>query len=99
MKAIWKNEVIAESDATIVIEGNQYFPPESVVKEFLRTKTHSTTCPWKGEAQYYDVVVGESVNQNAAWYYPTPKAGSVERVGQDFAGYVAFWNGVEVVES
>ena len=97
MKAIWENQVIAESDETIFIEGNNYFPPTAVKKEYLEESDHTSVCPWKGEAHYYDMVVGEKRNNNAAWYYPVPKKGSVERVRQDFANYIAFWKGVEVI--
>jgi uncharacterized protein (DUF427 family) len=97
MKAIWKDAVIADSNDLIVIEGNSYFPPHSVHTEYLRPSTHTTTCPWKGEAHYYDVVVSEDVNTNAAWYYPIPKDGALERVGQDFANYIAFWKEVVVM--
>ena len=97
MKAIWENKVIAESNETIVIENNHYFPSESVKKEYLKESDHLSTCPWKGEAHYYNIVVDGKQNDNAAWYYPVPKEGSVERVGKDFANYVAFWNGVEIV--
>ena len=91
MKAVWKNTTIAESDKTEVVEGNHYFPPESVSEQYLRpTDTHST-CPWKGEANYYDVVVGDEVNKDAAWYYPEPK-----EAAKQIKGHVAFWNGVEV---
>ena len=97
MKAIFNEQMIAESDETIVIEGNHYFPPESVSKEFLKESTHTSECIWKGHAKYYDVVVGEEVAKDAAWYYEHPKEGSIERVGKDFSNYIAFWNGVEVV--
>ena len=97
MKAIWEKQVIAESDETILIEGNHYFPPSSVKREYLKESDHTSTCPWKGEAHYYDIEVDGNRNGNAAWYYPVPKEGSVERVGKDFANYIAFWNGVEVV--
>ncbi|MCH7597874.1 DUF427 domain-containing protein [Patescibacteria group bacterium] len=97
MKAIWENQIIAESDETVVIEGNHYFPPASIKKEYLDESDHTSLCPWKGEAHYYDIVVDEKRNNNAAWFYPLPKEGSVERVGKDFANYVAFWKGVEVV--
>jgi uncharacterized protein (DUF427 family) len=96
VKAIWNGKVIAESNETIEIEGNQYFPSDAVKKEFFKKSSHHTTCPWKGEASYYDIVVDGKVNENAAWYYPKPKDGSVETVGKDFTGYVAFWNGVGV---
>lgn len=96
MKATWNGEVIAESTDTIEIEGNQYFPPTSVHKEFLEESDHTSTCIWKGLAHYYTVTVNGQRDENAAWYYPVPKEGSVERVGKDFSNYVAFWNGVEV---
>lgn len=96
MQALWNGEVIASSDETIVIEGNQYFPPTSVKAEFLQESDYTTECVWKGTAHYYDVVVGGETNENAAWYYPVPKDGSVERVGHDFTNYIAFWNGVIV---
>lgn len=91
MKAIWKETVLAESDDTVVVEGNHYFPRESVREEHLRPSATHTTCPWKGEASYYDVVVGDLVNKDAAWYYadPTPEAVTVK-------GRVAFWKGVRV---
>ena len=93
MKAIYKNQVIAESDNTVVIEGNNYFPPNSVKQEFLvRSDTH-TNCPWKGEASYYDVVVDGKVLNDAAWYYPNPRP-----LAEEIKGYIAFWNGVEVTE-
>lgn len=95
-KAIWNGQVLAESDDTIRIEGNHYFPPERVKKEFLTPSDMHTICPWKGEASYYNVVVNGETNEDAAWYYPVPKDGSVERVGKDFANYIAFWHGVEV---
>jgi uncharacterized protein (DUF427 family) len=96
MKALWNGAVIAESDATIVIEGNQYFPPDSVKKEYLEQSDYTTVCVWKGIAHYYTVVVDGKRNENAAWYYPEPKEGSVEKVGTDFKDYIAFWNGVTV---
>lgn len=96
MRAVWNGSVIAESDDTIVIEGNQYFPPDTVKKEFLKPSNHHTTCHWKGEASYYHIEVNGEINEDAAWYYPDPKAGSVEKVGKDFKNFVAFWHGVEV---
>ncbi len=100
MKAIWNNETIAEAskEELIRIEGNWYFPPKSLNWEFLSESDHHTICPWKGEASYYDITVAGEVNKDAAWYYPQPKEGSVERVKKDFANYVAFWHGVEVTE-
>jgi uncharacterized protein (DUF427 family) len=99
MKAIWHNQVLAEAqqEDLIRIEGNWYFPPQSLNREFFDDSDHHTTCPWKGEASYYDVTVDGAVNQFGAWYYPQPKDGSIERVKQDFSHYVAFWNGIEVV--
>ncbi|HAI76488.1 MAG TPA: hypothetical protein DCM08_09580 [Microscillaceae bacterium] len=93
MKAIYKGQVIAESNNTIVIEGNHYFPPNSVNTSYLRASALHTTCPWKGVASYYHIVVDEHENKDAAWYYPqaSEKAKSIE-------GYIAFWKGVEVVE-
>lgn len=96
MKAIWNGTVIAESDNTIEIEGNQYFPPSSVNRELLEHSDTTSTCVWKGLAHYYTLVAEGKKNEDAAWYYPEPKDGSIERVGKDFTDYVAFWNGVEV---
>lgn len=96
-KATWNGEVLAESDQTIRIEGNHYFPPESVDKTFLSPSDTHTICPWKGEASYYNVVVNGQTNEDAAWYYPVPKDGSIKRVGKDFTNYIAFWHGVEVM--
>lgn len=93
MRATWKGTVIAESDDTIVIEGNHYFPPDSIRSENFNESPHQTTCPWKGEASYYDVVVDGERNENAAWYYPHPKDAAKE-----IKDYVAFWRGVEVGE-
>ena len=100
MKAIWNNQIIAEAtaDELIKIEGNWYFPPKSLRWEYFEDSDHLTTCVWKGEASYYDIVVNGERNEFGAWYYPEPKEGSVERVKKDFANYVAFWNGVEVTE-
>jgi uncharacterized protein (DUF427 family) len=91
MKAIWNNKVIAESDATRVVEGNHYFPEESVNQEYLKpSRTHST-CPWKGEASYYSLDAGGKSNVDAAWYYPEPK-----EAAKEIKNYVAFWKGVSV---
>jgi uncharacterized protein (DUF427 family) len=98
MKAIWNGAVLAESDHTISIEGNEYFPPDSVHRKyFVGSDTH-TTCHWKGEANYYTIKVDGSENPDATWYYPIPKAGSIKKVGHDFTNYVAFWRGVEIHE-
>jgi uncharacterized protein (DUF427 family) len=93
MKAIWHGVVLAESDDTIVVEGNHYFPPEAIKREHFRESSTHTTCPWKGQASYYDVVVEDHVNRDAAWYYPEPKSGA-----QQIADHVAFWRGVAVEE-
>jgi len=93
MKATWDGEVIAESDETIVIEGNHYFPPDAVKKELLTASDSHTTCPWKGIASYYNIVVKDKVNKDAAWFYPEPKVAAKE-----IAGYVAFWKGVEIAK-
>lgn len=92
MKAIWNGAVLAESDQTIVVEGNHYFPPDAIRREYFEESATHTTCPWKGVASYYNVVVDGQVNKDAAWYYPTPKPAA-----QQIAGYVAFWRGVKVV--
>jgi len=93
-KATWNGTVIAESDRTKVVEGNQYFPPDAVRREHLRESSTHTTCPWKGVASYYDVVVGSEVNKDAAWYYPETKEAAT-----DIRGYIAFWRGVSVEPS
>ncbi len=93
MKAIMNGTVIAESSETIVIENNHYFPPDSIKREFLRESTHRSTCPWKGEAHYYDAVVEGKESKNAAWYYPNPK-----EAAKEIAGYVAFWKRVQVTD-
>lgn len=100
MKAVWNGAVIAEADKVnlIRIEGNWYFPKSAIKSEFFESSDTHTTCPWKGLASYYNVVVEGESNSDAAWYYPEPKDGSVERVGKDFANYVAFWHGVEVTD-
>ena len=91
MKAVWNDTVIAQSEATRVVEGNHYFPPESLIREHFRASEKRTVCPWQGEASYYHIVVGESVNQDAAWYYPEPK-----EAAREIQNHVAFWKGVEV---
>jgi uncharacterized protein (DUF427 family) len=92
MRAIWHDVVLAESDDTVVVEGNHYFPVESLRRENFRASDHRSVCPWKGTASYYDVVVGGKVNANAAWYYPEPKEAAMQ-----IKDRVAFWKGVEVV--
>ena len=91
MKAVWSGVVLAESNDTIVVEGNHYFPPESVRHEYLRESDTHTTCPWKGLASYYNIVVDGKTNRDAAWYYPAPKDAA-----RQITGYVAFWKAVSV---
>jgi len=93
MRAIWKSEVIAESENTVVVEGNHYFPPESVNKEYLKSSQTTTVCPWKGTAHYYSILVGGEENRDAGWYYPDPKEAAAE-----IKDHVAFWRGVDVQE-
>ncbi|MVT08930.1 DUF427 domain-containing protein [Chitinophaga tropicalis] len=93
MKAIWHNAVIAESDKTVVVESNHYFPPSAVHVDLLKNSGTHTFCPWKGEASYYDVIVNGQVNRDAAWYYPDPKTEASQ-----IKGYIAFWKGVKIVE-
>lgn len=90
-RATWNGAVLAESDDTIVVEGNHYFPPESVDSRYLEASDRHTVCHWKGTASYYDVVVGGTTNPGAAWYYPDPLPEA-----RQIAGRVAFWNGVKV---
>lgn len=100
MKAVWNGNVIAEADkeALIYIEGNWYFPPAGVNFDALEKSSTPYTCPWKGECQYYHVIVDGQKNADAAWSYPEPLPTAIERVHKDFSGYVAFWRGVEVGE-
>ena len=91
MKAVWNGTVIAESNATIVVEGNHYFPPNAVKHEFLKKSDTHTTCPWKGLASYYTLDVNGELNKDAAWYYSAPKDAASE-----IRDYIAFWRGVEV---
>lgn len=91
MRAVWNGVTIAESEETVVVEGNHYFPADSISRDHLRPSDTHTTCPWKGEASYYDVVVDGEANADAAWYYPEPLPAAAE-----IAGRVAFWKGVRV---
>lgn len=90
-RAIWEGAVLAESDRTLELEGNQYFPADSIRREHLEPNTTQTVCPWKGTASYYDVIVNGKKNPSAAWYYPDPKPAA-----KQIKGYVAFWRGVQV---
>ena len=93
MRAIWNGTVIADSDDTVVVEGNHYFPADAVRADVLRPSSYHTTCPWKGEASYYSIEVDGKVNKDAAWYYPSPKPAA-----EQITGRIAFWNGVDVTE-
>ena len=90
-RAIWEGVVIAESDKTVVVEGNHYFPPDAIAKEHLVASDRTSICPWKGEASYYDVEANGKRNEAAAWYYPDPKEAAIQ-----IKDHVAFWNGVTV---
>ena len=93
VQAIWNGAVIADSNDTVVVEGNHYFPPESVERELLRDSDLTTYCGWKGTANYYDLVVEGQTNAAAAWYYRQPL-----EAARDIAGRIAFWKGVEIVD-
>lgn len=93
VRAIWNEAVLAESDQTLMVEGNHYFPPNSINEQYFKASESHTLCGWKGIASYYDVEVGDKTNRNAAWYYASPQPAA-----DKIAGYVAFWHGVEVRE-
>ncbi len=93
MKAIWNNQIIAESDETIEIEGNQYFPPSSINDKYFLKSNTKTHCPWKGDASYKSLDVEGNKNEDAAWFYPEPK-----KAAEEIKGYIAFWKGVKVVK-
>jgi uncharacterized protein (DUF427 family) len=93
MKAIWNGTVIAESSDTVVIEGNHYFPADTIKKEYFKPSDTHTVCPWKGTASYYTVDVEGETNKDAAWYYP-----ETSELAKAIKGYVAFWKGVEVTK-
>ena len=93
MKAIWNDIVIAESDDTVVVESNHYFPRNSIKQEFFTASSTSSHCPWKGDASYFNVVANGETNPDAAWYYPAPKDAA-----KQIKDHVAFWKGVQVVE-
>ena len=93
MKAIWNDKVLAESDDTVVVEGNHYFPHDSINTEYFQPSQTQTVCPWKGTASYYDVVVDSQTNPDSAWYYPDPKPAA-----EQIRDRVAFWKGVTVAE-
>jgi uncharacterized protein (DUF427 family) len=89
--ATWNGRVIAQSDETEMVEGNHYFPPETINREFFRDSAESSVCPWKGTASYFDVVVDGEVNNGAAWYYPSPSPAAA-----NIKNHVAFWRGVKI---
>ena len=91
MRATWQSITIAESDDTVVVEGNHYFPADSIRREYFRQSDQHTYCPWKGEASYYDIAVDDVLNEGAAWYYPEPKEAAA-----NIRGRIAFWKGVVV---
>jgi uncharacterized protein (DUF427 family) len=91
MKAIWNNVVIADSPTTVVLEGNHYFPESSLNRDVVTFSNHRTTCPWKGQASYYSLLVNGELNPDAAWYYPDPKPEA-----EEIKGHVAFWKGVKI---
>jgi uncharacterized protein (DUF427 family) len=93
MRAIWNGTVVAESDDTVVVEGNHYFPAESVREDLLRPSDTHTVCPWKGTASYRGIEVDGQLNADAAWYYPEPKDAA-----REITGRYAFWKGVEVTD-
>jgi len=91
VKAAWNGKVIAESNECKGIEGNYYFPPESIKKEFFKVSETTTVCRWKGDAKYYNIIVDGKENKDAAWYYPEPK-----EKAKEIKNHIAFWKGVEV---
>jgi uncharacterized protein (DUF427 family) len=90
-KAMWENTVLAESEKAVEVEGNQYFPPESIQQKYFKPSNTHTECPWKGTASYFDVEVNGKLNHDAAWYYPEPKAAASQ-----IKGHLAFWRGVKI---
>lgn len=93
MKAVWNNTVIAESHDTVVVEGNHYFPPDSLQMQYFESSATTSVCPWKGTASYYSIKVDDQTNADAAWYYPETKSAA-----DNIRGRVAFWKGVQVAE-
>lgn len=91
MKAIWNNQIIADSKNTVVLEGNHYFPQDSLKKEYFKPSDTHSTCPWKGRASYFTLEINGKINEDAAWYYPAPK-----EAAKEIKDHVAFWKGVKV---
>lgn len=89
MKALWNNKIIAETKETIILENNHYFPFEAINEKYFEKSLTQTSCPWKGEASYYTIEVDGKINEDAAWYYPNPKAAA-----QSIKNHIAFWKGV-----
>jgi len=98
MKAIWRGNIIADSDKTILIEGNHYFPPESIDRKYVKKSKYHSLCYWKGLASYYHAEKDGSVEKNAAWYYPKATWLSRKIMGKDFSNYVAFWGSIKITE-
>ncbi len=94
MKAYWNDTLIAQSDETVVVEGNHYFPPETIKKEYFSASETHSVCPWKGTASYYTLQVDGKENEDAAWFYP-----DTSELAKNIKGYVAFWKGVEVKDN
>lgn len=92
-KAIWNGVILADSDETVVVDGDHYFPPETLKKDHFEESHTRTICPWKGQATYFNVVVNGAMNKDAAWSYLDPKPAA-----EKISGYVAFWRGVQVVD-
>ena len=93
MKALWNNQIVAESDETIIVDRNHYFPPDSIKAEFFTESEQRSKCFWKGEAKYKHLIVNGEINKDAAWYYSEPKP-----IAENIKAYIAFWRGVEVFE-
>lgn len=93
MKAIWNGQILAESEETVVVESNHYFPASSINKTYFKNSETRSQCPWKGEASYYTIIVDGEENRDAAWYYPSPK-----EAAKNITDHVAFWKGVEVTD-
>jgi len=92
MKAIWKDKILAESENTVLVEGNHYFPKDAVNMDYLENSENQTVCPWKGTASYYTIKINGEENRDAAWYYPEPS-----ELAQNIKDHVAFWKGVQIV--
>ena len=91
MKAVWNGKVVAQSDDLVLVEGNQYFPMEALDRQYVTYSNHKSTCPWKGQASYFSLLVDGELNQDAAWYYADPKPAA-----EEIKNRVAFWKGVKV---